>query len=99
MLLDIVERSRTFTTSQIAQFLKDRISFSGLDIDSLKLDPTRHLIQVNQPAPTLIHIEAFIRFKTKVGNGDGVLRLVPYQDGSGIQWKCWTFFTVSRREI
>jgi hypothetical protein len=88
---NIDQQFRTFTTPQISQFLKDRVSASGLDVDSFELDPARHPIQLNTLAPDLVHIEAFFTFKTKIGNGDGVLRLVPSQN----QWKCWTFFTVN----
>ncbi|KAL5534810.1 hypothetical protein ACEPAG_1274 [Sanghuangporus baumii] len=78
---------RTFESSQrIKQFLGDSLSSSGLS--NLQLNESS--IELQQPYPDLVWIQAIFNFETKTGSGRGVFRLVPTSSG---EWKAHVIYT------
>jgi|ERR1700761_1040793 len=85
-------------TAQLTDLLKTRIlnpndnaGFAKIALpDSPSLAPA-----LVQPFVDIIWIQAFVTFSTKVGTGEGIIRLVPVSKGGvGIEWKAHLVLTV-----
>jgi hypothetical protein len=87
---DILALTWDFRTFQgahaIKKFLEDRLPATKPSSFKLK----DQFLGLQQPYPDVAWIQGLFEFKTNIGIGSGVLRLVPMSDG---RWKAHTMFT------
>ncbi|KAF9567988.1 FAD/NAD-P-binding domain-containing protein [Agrocybe pediades] len=81
---------------QVGKFVTDRVISSAAGWKDIAVATGEGMKTVLlRPYPDLVWIQFFITFNTNVGNGVGIVRLVPTPDaaGQGIVWKAFMIFT------
>ncbi|PPQ75986.1 hypothetical protein CVT24_006551, partial [Panaeolus cyanescens] len=89
---------RTFQGQQkIKKFLDDRIATGVVKVGDVRLDEEGGGARLERPADDIVWITLFIKFETDVGEGSGIVRLMPTlppnADVDTFVWKAHTIFT------